>query len=92
MKCPRCWADKAYLYQVPRWKRVLLACLLLLPMKCHHCYHKFNVLVFSAIGRQVKRRPAQATPTILPIRRSHASQHYAALRAGEAESDNADAA
>ena len=57
MKCPRCWAQKGYLRQVSCWKAIAMACLLLRPMKCHHCYHKFVVFWFSTIGKQIVSPP-----------------------------------
>ena len=54
MKCPRCWAPKAYVRQVTPGKRLLLSCLLLVPLKCRHCYHKFVVLWFSTIGHDTR--------------------------------------
>lgn len=43
MKCPRCWADKAYLHQFRGWWETALGCLAFRPMKCNHCYHRFLV-------------------------------------------------
>jgi len=53
MKCPRCWVEKAYLREVKGWKATLMACLLLRPMRCRHCYHKFTVSWFFTIGKQI---------------------------------------
>lgn len=53
MKCPRCWAEKACLREVKGWKGTLMTCLLLRPMRCHHCYHKFVVSWFFTIGKQL---------------------------------------
>jgi len=53
MRCPRCWADKVYARRIPAWKRVALACLLVRPMKCHHCYHEFVVPWLLTLGKQV---------------------------------------
>jgi hypothetical protein len=53
MKCPRCWTEKAYLRTVRGWKRVLFACLLLRPLRCHHCYHRFWVPWVVTLGKQV---------------------------------------
>jgi hypothetical protein len=54
MKCPRCWAHKAYARHVGGWKGILMDCLLLQPMKCHHCYHKFVVLWFLTFGKEIR--------------------------------------
>jgi len=71
MKCPLCWTEKAYLRPVSRWKRLTLGCLLLRPMKCQHCYHKFNVFWLWTIGKRVLapqlriyRPPDSASQTI----------------------------
>jgi|GEM_PF-4373374 len=62
MKCPRCWSDKAYLRRVPPWKRFLLGCLFLTPMRCQHCYHKFVVVWFSTIGKVVEPPQLRIAP------------------------------
>jgi hypothetical protein len=88
MKCPCCWAEEAYVRRVPRWKRILLACALLRPMKCHHCYHKFSVFWFFTLGKQV-------TPPTLPFVRRHrgvgpsyAARHFAAARSKTGRGDS----
>jgi len=53
MRCPRCWTDNAFMRDVHGWGGVLLACLLLVPMKCHHCYHKFSVFWPLTIGKEL---------------------------------------
>lgn len=53
MKCPRCWADKAYLHVFRGWWEVALGCLAFRPMKCTHCYHRFMVHWVLTIGRSV---------------------------------------
>jgi len=53
MKCPVCWAEKAYVRKVPGWQGVLYRVALLVPLKCHHCYHKFVVSWFSTVGRTI---------------------------------------
>jgi hypothetical protein len=58
MKCPACWADKAYVRQVTGLRGAILSCLFLVPLRCHHCYHKFNVLRLFTIGKRL-------TPPIL---------------------------
>ncbi len=32
---------------------MLLACLLLRPLRCHHCYHRFSVPWIMTLGKQV---------------------------------------
>ena len=98
MKCPRCWADKAYLRQVAGWKGLLLNLLLLRPMRCHHCYHKFLVPRFLTIGKRVTRRPVR-TASLKPSggclrvrhsvsrQRARAGQDYATRHSGSANAD-----
>ena len=65
MKCPRCWTDKGYVRRVSGWKQFALACLLLRPMKCHHCCHKFVVPWLLTLGKRV----TPPKPRIAPISR-----------------------
>ncbi|NQU24615.1 MAG: hypothetical protein HQ567_25310 [Candidatus Nealsonbacteria bacterium] len=53
MKCPKCWAEKAYIRQVTGWRGTVLQCLLLTPLRCRHCYHEFTVSWFLTIGKQI---------------------------------------
>ena len=97
MKCPYCWADKAYARRVEGWRGLLLACLLLRPMKCHHCYHKFVVSLLSTIGKRVRPPLSSASPPICSDRPSYAAQFSSAMANerersaagnGAAEADN----
>jgi len=80
MKCPACWAEKAFIRQNRDRKDALLRYLLLMPMRCHHCYHEFYVFWFSTIGKRIDppQRPPRTTrytegqPGTVPyIRRRH---------------------
>jgi hypothetical protein len=51
--CPKCWTEKAYYHLPQDSKSKLLSWLFMVPMKCHHCYHKFHVLWFFTIGRRI---------------------------------------
>lgn len=53
MKCPKCWAEKAWIREVHGFKRVLLKSFCAVPLRCHHCYHKFHVSWFNTIGQQL---------------------------------------
>ena len=64
MKCPACWTEKAYVREVEGWKGVLLAWLLLRPMQCHHCYHKFTVHWISTLGKQIVRTPMKTASPV----------------------------
>ncbi len=77
MKCYSCWAEKAYIRQVKGWRGLVLSCLMRVPLKCHHCYHKFTVSWFSTLGKQLT-----APPHILE--RQHSASATAAVQAGPA--------
>ena len=62
MKCPRCWAEKAFIRKVTGWQGFFLDCLLLIPMKCHHCYHKFVVFWPFAVGQDLQQPPVRNAP------------------------------
>ncbi|MDD4269049.1 MAG: hypothetical protein PHO07_10600 [Pirellulales bacterium] len=62
MKCPRCWAEKAYLHRNLNWRETLLACLAFRPMKCHHCYHRFMVHWLLTLGKQARPPVIRVTP------------------------------
>ena len=82
MKCPRCWTEKAYVRPVSRVKGALLACLLLVPMKCKHCYHKFTVFWFLTIGKQIEPPVLRIAPISRDAGPTIAARHYAATRQG----------
>jgi hypothetical protein len=52
MKCRACWSDKAYLREDRSWKANFLSFLGLLPVKCHHCFHKTWIPWFMTWGQQ----------------------------------------
>jgi transposase-like protein len=74
MKCPHCWTEKAYVRKAKSWEDALLYCLLMRPMKCHHCYRKFNVSWFATLGKQAKRPIRTNTPE-RSLGPSYAAQH-----------------
>jgi hypothetical protein len=80
MKCPRCWTEKAYVRPVGTVKSALLACLLLVPMKCQHCYHKFTILRLFTIGKQVRPPRLRIAPISREAGPTLAARHYAAMR------------
>jgi hypothetical protein len=55
---------------------------LLVPMKCQHCYHKFSVSWFSTIGKPIHAPMLRIAPMTRGARPSHAARHYAATRSG----------
>jgi hypothetical protein len=60
MKCPRCWAPKAYARHVGGWKGLFMDCLFIQPMKCHHCFHKYLIPWFLVLGKEI--HPPRTTP------------------------------
>ncbi len=89
MKCPMCWAEKAYLNQAKGWRKKVLPLLLLRPMKCNHCFHKFLVFWPLTIGKQVHPPPLRIAPG------SHSagpSQIRRSTRSTRTQSRRADAA
>jgi hypothetical protein len=80
MKCPECWADRAYRRKTKGLKEVVLSYLFLVPMRCHHCYHKFFVFLPLNWGKQFDA-PAPRAPSKAPTRPSHAFLAVEAQRA-----------
>jgi hypothetical protein len=62
MKCPVCWAERAYIRRTHGWKDWLMTWLLFVPMKCHHCYHRFYVWWFFTIGKQTSPPTLRISP------------------------------
>jgi hypothetical protein len=64
MKCPECWAEKAYRRNEKGPWAGVLRCLLFIPMRCRHCYHKFWVHRLFAFGQVIEApaKPQLATP------------------------------
>lgn len=75
MKCPRCWADKAYLHVSRGWWETVLGWLAFRPMKCTHCYHRFMVHWIFTIGKRVVPPVLRVTP-----RESREGRHGAVRR------------
>ena len=78
MKCPVCWAEKAYRRPTKSLAGALLS-YLIVPMKCHHCHRTFHVPVVLAIGKQITPPPRPATAN-RPNVPSYAAQQGAAER------------
>ncbi len=85
MKCPRCWTEKAYVRPVGTVKGALLACLLLVPMKCQHCYHRFTIFRFFTVGKQVRPPMLRIAPISREAGPPIAARHTAAARQHAAE-------
>ena len=66
MKCRLCWSDKAYRHTQKGLKAMIYSCLGLVPLKCHHCYHKFWMPWFTTWGQALEPpkliEPSQAKP------------------------------
>ena len=75
MRCPACWAEKAFVRQAKSRKDVFLRYLLCIPMRCHHCYHEFYVPWSLTFGQRMtppQRSPRNAGspdagPAIVPL-------------------------
>ena len=66
MKCPACWAEKAYVRRSKGWLDWALRVLLILPMRCHHCYHRFYTFRLLAWGQRIEPPPPR------PVQRPNA--------------------
>ena len=71
-----------------------MACLLLRPMKCHHCYHRFTVSWFLTIGKRVRAPTLRIAATNRsdhrprPILEDASCQRTAAYRESQPRPDN----
>lgn len=74
MKCPACWAEKAYRRNEDGAWATVLRRLLFIPMRCRHCYHKFWVHRLLTMG-QVIEAPAKKQAAPPPEKPSVAAQH-----------------
>ncbi len=58
MKCPKCWEHTTQVRAVHPFSGLLFKCLLVVPMRCLHCCHKFHVSLFhSPSPPQVRSQP-----------------------------------
>ncbi len=86
MKCPTCWTEKVYLRIVKGWKARLLQTFgLAVPMRCHHCYHRFWVPWFLTIGKQLK--PPERIVTAEGTRLSYAARYLQEQQGRQADAD-----
>ena len=69
MKCRACWTEKAYVRPTQGWREVALTWLGLVPLKCHHCYHRFWLPRPLTVGKQL----------VPPARKAAASRDSLAL-------------
>jgi hypothetical protein len=79
MKCPVCWADKAYVRRESGWKDWILRCLLIVPMQCRHCFHRFWLPWFLTWGKEITP-PLRIAPVTRVTGTSQAAEYYAARR------------
>jgi hypothetical protein len=86
MKCPACWAEKAYRRNEEGALPLLLRCLFFVPMRCRHCYHKFWVHRLSAWGAVIEPPPKPA-PTGPVKKSSVAALHLSQARESSGQSD-----
>lgn len=52
-KCPKCWAEKAYLDETKSAAATVLSYLFVVPMSCQHCFHRFRISWFSTFGKEL---------------------------------------
>ncbi len=74
MKCPACWAEKAYRRTDEGSWAGILRYLLFVPMRCRHCYHKFYIHRMFAFGKVIEP-PAKLRPAPPPEALSFAARH-----------------
>jgi hypothetical protein len=65
MKCRACWSDKAYVRQVPGWRGALMSWVGIVPLKCHHCYHRFTLPFLLTIGKELTPPPRKPASPVL---------------------------
>ncbi|MBN2218409.1 MAG: hypothetical protein JW719_13625 [Pirellulales bacterium] len=81
MKCPVCWSEKAYRRKARDWRDAIALCLLLVPFKCHHCFHKFYISWFRTLG-QVVHPPKPTKQDRRPAGISEARKYHAMNQQG----------
>jgi len=74
-KCPKCWAEKAYLDETKSAAATVLSYLFVVPMSCQHCFHRFHVSWFSTFGKELH------PPAPLRVFPASTGPSYAARRA-----------
>ena len=75
VKCPVCWAEKAYRREAKsKMVRMLAALRIVMPMKCHHCYHLFYVHWLRTLGQQTQQ-PLEKNSVQSNLRLSYAAEH-----------------
>ena len=68
MKCRACWSDKAYVRPVGGWRGALMSWVGIVPLKCHHCYHRFSLPFLFTIGKQLNPPLRKgASPALAPV-------------------------
>jgi hypothetical protein len=89
MKCPACWAEKAYRRNEEGARALLLKCLWFVPMRCRHCYHKFWVHRAFAYGAVIDppAKPLAATP----VQRSSVAVQHLSRQASSDHDENSQA-
>jgi hypothetical protein len=86
MKCPVCWSNKAYYRQPRGWIDRLPRLLLLVPLKCHHCFHKFHVPWFLTWGKELEP-PVMRQASDAPTRPSVAQRHFATTATNDRQAE-----
>jgi hypothetical protein len=92
MKCRACWADKAYIREIKGWRGSAMSWLGVVPLKCHHCYHKFSVPWFLTIGKQLTPPVLRGTvPRSVTPKPAHATGAVKLTSAGDSSGATASA-
>ena len=89
MKCPACWAEKAYRRPVKSFKDKLLLWLLFVPMMCHHCYHKFTAFRPMTLGKRIDPPKQRLKIADLP---EQSASHQPRRRSERQSTDSGDSA
>lgn len=59
MKCPNCWSPKLKAGEVGFVHKFLAACLLMVPLKCRHCFHRFHSPLLTYLWKGIEQKPAR---------------------------------
>lgn len=81
MKCPNCWSPKLKVGKVGLVHKFLATCLLMVPLNCCHCFHRFHVPLLTYLWKGIEKKPTRSShsqksdcPQILPFPKA-AEQH-----------------
>ena len=78
MKCSSCWSDKAYTRKEKGLKAMIYSCLGLVPLKCHHCYHKCWTPWFMTWGQTLEPPKLNEPSAVKPKHQNQIAKRRAA--------------